>query len=110
MVNTKISLCGIEIDNPVIPASGTFGFGYEFAEIYDINFLGTFSFKGTTKDPRFGNPTPRIAETPNGMINAVGLQNPGVEKVISEELPKLARCFDKKVMANVSGFSIEEYV
>ena len=89
MVNTKIDLCGIAIDNPIIPASGTFGFGYEFAEIYDINCLGTFSFKGTTKDARFGNPTPRIAETPNGMINAVGLQNPGVHKVISEELPKL---------------------
>ena len=109
-MNTKVNLCGIELDNPIIPASGTFGFGYEFAELYDINMLGTFSFKGTTKDPRFGNPTPRIAETPNGMINAVGLQNPGVEKVISEELPKLKKCFDKKVMANVSGFSVEEYV
>ena len=109
-MNTKVDLCGIELDNPISPASGTFGFGYEFAELYDINMLGTFSFKGTTKDPRFGNPTPRIAETPNGMINAVGLQNPGVEKVISEELPKLAKCFDKKVMANVSGFSVEEYV
>ena len=105
----SVNLCGIELDNPIIPASGTFGFGYEFAELYDINILGTFSFKGTTKDPRFGNPTPRIAETPNGMINAVGLQNPGVEKVISEELPKLKKCFDKPVMANVSGFSIEEY-
>ena len=105
----KVNLCGIELDNPVIPASGTFGYGYEFAELYDINVLGTFSFKGTTKDPRFGNPTPRIAETPNGMINAVGLQNPGVEKVISEELPKLARCFNKPVMANVSGFSVEDY-
>ena len=110
MVNTKVNLCGIELDNPVIPASGTFGFGYEFAELYDINILGTFSFKGTTKDPRFGNPTPRIAECPMGMINAVGLQNPGVEKVISEELPKLKRCFDKPVMANVSGFSVEDYV
>ena len=97
------------MDNPIIPASGTFGFGYEFAELYDINVLGTFSFKGTTRDPRFGNPTPRIAECPMGMINAVGLQNPGVEKVISEELPKLAKCFDKKVMAKVSGFSIEDY-
>ena len=97
------------MDNPIIPASGTFGFGYEFAELYDINVLGTFSFKGTTRDPRFGNPTPRIAECPMGMINAVGLQNPGVEKVISEELPKLAKCFDKKVMANVSGFSVEDY-
>ena len=108
-VNTKVTLCGIEMDNPVIPASGTFGFGYEFAELYDINCLGTFSFKGTTKDPRFGNPTPRIAECYAGMINAVGLQNPGVEKVISEELPKLARCFSKPVMANVSGFAIEDY-
>ena len=109
MVNTKVTLCGIELDNPVIPASGTFGFGYEFAEIYDINELGTFSFKGTTKDPRFGTPTPRIAECPSGMINAVGLQNPGVEKVITEELPKLAKCFHKPVMANVSGFSVEDY-
>ena len=108
-VNTKVTLCGIEMDNPVIPASGTFGFGYEFAELYDINCLGTFSFKGTTKDPRFGNPTPRIAECYAGMINAVGLQNPGVEKVISEELPKLAKCFSKPVMANVSGFAIEDY-
>ena len=110
MVNTKISLCGIEIDNPVIPASGTYGFGYEFAELYDINCLGTFSFKGTTRDARFGNPTPRIAECASGMLNAVGLQNPGVEAVISEELPKLAKVFDKKVMANVSGFSLEDYV
>ena len=109
MVNTKVNLCGIELDNPVIPASGTFGFGYEFANIYDINTLGTFSFKGTTKDPRFGNPTPRIAETPSGMLNAVGLQNPGVDKVISEELPKLKACFKKPVMANVSGFSVEDY-
>ena len=106
----SVNLCGIELDNPVIPASGTFGFGYEFAELYDINILGTFSFKGTTKEARFGNPTPRIAECPNGMINAVGLQNPGVEKVIGVELPKLAKCFDKKVMANVSGFSVDEYV
>ena len=106
----KVNLCGIELDNPIIPASGTFGFGYEFAELYDINMLGTFSFKGTTKEPRFGNPTPRIAECPNGMINAVGLQNPGVERVIDTELPKLAKCFNKKVMANVSGFSVDEYV
>lgn len=105
----SVELCGITLDNPVIPASGTFGFGYEFAEIYDINVLGTFSFKGTTKEPRFGNPTPRIAECEAGMVNAVGLQNPGVEKVISEELPKLKKCFNKKVMANVSGFSVEEY-
>ena len=109
MVNTKVNLSGIELDNPIIPASGTFGFGYEFAEIYDINCLGTFSFKGTTKDPRFGNPTPRIAECDAGMINAVGLQNPGVEKVISDELPKLKACFNKPVMANVSGFSVEDY-
>ena len=105
----NVNLCGIELDNPIIPASGTFGFGYEFAELYDINCLGTFSFKGTTKDPRFGNPTPRIAECTEGMINAVGLQNPGVEKVISEELPKLYKVFNKKVMANVSGFSVEDY-
>ncbi len=110
MVSTRVSLCGISLDNPVIPASGTFGYGYEFAELYDINCLGTFSFKGTTKEPRFGNPTPRIAECPEGMINAVGLQNPGVEKVISEELPKLKKCFHKPVMANVSGFSVEDYV
>ncbi len=109
MGELKTTLCGIELDNPIIPASGTFGFGYEFAELYDINMLGTFSFKGTTKEARFGNPTPRIAECTAGMINAVGLQNPGVEKVISEELPKLAKCFNKKVMANVSGFSIEDY-
>lgn len=102
-------LCGITLDNPVIPASGTFGFGYEFAEIYDINCLGTFSFKGTTKEPRFGNPTPRIAECTAGMINAVGLQNPGVHKVIEVELPKLKKCFVKPVMANISGFSLEEY-
>ena len=105
----KVNLCGIELDNPVIPASGTFGYGYEFAELYDINLLGTFSFKGTTKEPRFGNPTPRIAECYAGMINAVGLQNPGVERVISEELPKMRICFRKKVMANVSGFSVEDY-
>lgn len=110
MVNTKVSLCGIELDNPVIPASGTFGFGYEFALIYDINILGSISFKGTTKDPRFGNPTPRIAECEKGMLNSVGLQNPGVEKVISEELPKLKACFNKPVMANVSGFSVDDYV
>ena len=110
MVNTKVNLCGIELDNPIIPASGTFGYGHEFAELYDINMLGTFSFKGTTRDPRFGNPTPRIAECEGGMLNAVGLQNPGVEKVISEELPKMRKVFSKKVMANVSGFSIEDYV
>ena len=109
MGEMKVTLCGIEMDNPIIPASGTFGYGYEFAELYDINCLGSFSFKGTTKDPRFGNPTPRIAECPAGMINAVGLQNPGVDKVISEELPKLKKCFHKPVMANVSGFSVEDY-
>ena len=109
MGRLSVNLCGIELDNPIIPASGTFGYGYEFAELYDINMLGTFSFKGTTKDPRFGNPTPRIAECTAGMINAVGHQNPGVEKVISEELPKLSKCFSKKVMANVSGFAVEDY-
>ena len=109
MGSLKVNLCGIELDNPVIPASGTFGYGYEFAELYDINCLGTFSFKGTTKDARFGNPTPRIAECSSGMINAVGLQNPGVEKVVTQELPKLKECFQKPVMANVSGFSIEDY-
>lgn len=109
-IDTKVNLLGIELDNPIIPASGTFGFGYEFSELYDINMLGTFSFKGTTKDARFGNPTPRIAECASGMLNAVGLQNPGVDKVIEEELPKLKKVFNKKVMANVSGFSIEDYV
>ena len=109
MGRLSVNLCGEELDNPVIPASGTFGYGYEFAELYDTNCLGTFSFKGTTKEPRFGNPTPRIAECTAGMINAVGLQNPGVDKVISEELPKLRKCFGKKVMANVSGFSVDEY-
>ncbi len=109
MVNTKISLCGITIDNPVIPASGTFGFGLEFAELYDINCLGSFSFKGTTREERFGNPTPRIAETPSGMLNAVGLQNPGVKHVKEVELPALKKVFYKPVMANVSGFSIEDY-
>lgn len=109
MGRLSVNLCGEELDNPVIPASGTFGYGYEFAELYDINCLGTFSFKGTTKEPRFGNPTPRIAECTAGMINAVGLQNPGVDNVISEELPKLRKCFGKKVMANVSGFSVDEY-
>ena len=109
MGKMSVNLCGIELDNPVIPASGTFGYGYEFADIYDINILGTFSFKGTTREPRFGNPTPRIAECESGMLNAVGLQNPGVDKVVSEELPKLSKCFSKKVMANVSGFSIEDY-
>ena len=109
MDRLSVSLCGIRLDNPVIPASGTFGFGYEFAELYDINVLGTFSFKGTTLQPRFGNPTPRIAECSAGMLNAVGLQNPGVEQVIRTELPKLAQCFHKPVMANISGFSVADY-
>ena len=109
MGRLSVDLCGVTLDNPVIPASGTFGYGYEFAELYDINCLGTFSFKGTTLLPRFGNPTPRIAEAPAGMLNSVGLQNPGVEKVISEELPKLRKCFRKPVMANVSGFAVEDY-
>ncbi len=108
-MDTSVTLCGLTLDNPVIPASGTFGYGYEFAQLYDINELGTFSFKGTTREPRFGNPTPRIAECTGGMINAVGLQNPGVEAVISQELPRLKECFHKKVMANVSGFSVEDY-
>ena len=109
MVDTRVTLSGWTLDNPIIPASGTFGYGYEFAELYDINVLGTFSFKGTTLHPRFGNPTPRIAECTSGMINAVGLQNPGVDKVISEELPRLKQCFHKPVIANVSGFSVDEY-
>ena len=109
MGRLSVDLCGLTLDNPVIPASGTFGYGYEFAELYDLNCLGTFSFKATTRQPRFGNPTPRIAEAPAGMLNSVGLQNPGVEKVISEELPKLKKCFRKPVMANVSGFSVEDY-
>ena len=110
MADMKVNLCGIELDNPVIPSSGTFGYGYEFAELYDINMLGTFSFKGTTRDPRFGNPTPRIAECTSGLINAVGLQNPGVDAVIAEELPKLKKVFHKPVIANVSGFSVDDYV
>ena len=110
MVSTAVSLCGVTLDNPIIPASGTFGYGYEFARWYDINILGSLSFKGTTREPRFGNPTPRIAEIPSGMLNSVGLQNPGIDKVISEELPRLAEVFHKPVMANISGFSEEEYV
>ena len=109
MADLKVTLSGLELDNPIIPASGTFGYGYEFAEVYDINILGSFSFKGTTLEPRFGNPTPRIAETPSGMINAVGMQNPGIDRVISEELPRLKKCFHKKVVANIGGFSVEEY-
>ena len=110
MGRLSVTLCGIELDNPVIPASGTFGFGKEFSEFYDINILGTFSFKGTTREARFGNPTPRIAECPGGMLNAVGLQNPGVDHVIAHELPEMKAYFSKPVMANVSGFSVEEYV
>ena len=110
MGRLSVELCGIELDNPIIPASGTFGYGYEFAENYDINILGTFSCKGTTLNERFGNPTPRIAEAPSGMLNAVGLQNPGVDKVIKEEFPKLKKVFHKPLMANVSGFAVEEYV
>ena len=110
MEDLRVNLCGIELDNPVIPASGTFGYGYEFAELYDINVLGTFSFKGTTREPRYGNPLPRIAECTAGIINSIGLQNPGVEKVVAEELPKLKKCFNKPVIANVSGFSVEDYV
>ena len=110
MVDLKVNLSGLTLDNPIIPASGTFGFGYEFADIYDINCLGSISLKGTTLSSRFGNPTPRIAECREGLINSVGLQNPGVDAVISEELPKLKKCFNKKAIANISGFSIEEYV
>ena len=110
MVNTEVTLCGVTLDNPVIPASGTFGYGHEFAELYDINCLGTFSFKGTTRQARLGNAQPRIAEMTGGMLNAVGLQNPGVDAVLSQELPKLKAVFHKLVMANVSGFSIDEYV
>ena len=109
MVNMKTTLCGIELDNPVIPASGTFGYGYEFAELYDINCLGTLSMKGSTRDPRFGNPTPRIAECTGGMMNSVGLQNPGIDAVISTELPKLRKVFHKPIMANICGYSLEEY-
>lgn len=110
MVSTRVVLSGWELDNPVIPASGTFGYGEEFKELYDINVLGTFSFKGTTLEPRFGNPTPRVAECTAGMINAVGLQNPGVRHVVKQELPRLKAFFHKKVIANISGFSVEEYV
>ena len=109
MVTTRVELSGLVLDNPIIPASGTFGYGYEFAELFDINKLGSFSFKGTTMEPRFGNPTPRIAECPSGMINSVGLQNPGIEQVIAKELPRLKACFHKPVVANISGFSLEEY-
>ena len=110
MPDLTVSLCGIELPNPVIPASGTFGYGREFAELYDINILGTFSFKGTTLRPRLGNPLPRIAEAPSGMLNAVGLQNPGVDRVVAEELPNIGKIFQRPVMANVSGFSVDEYV
>lgn len=110
MVDTKVDFCGLTLDNPIIPASGTFGYGFEFSRLYDINILGSFSFKGTTKDARFGNPTPRIAECTAGMINSVGLQNPGVDKVISEELPKIKSRFSKKIVANIGGFSVDEFV
>ncbi len=110
MVNTSVTLCGLQLDNPIIPASGTFGYGAEFAELYDINILGTFSFKGTTKEPRFGNPTPRIAECREGMLNSVGLQNPGVDEVCDTILPRMKKYFNKPVMANIGGFSIDEYV
>lgn len=110
MPDTTVNLSGLTLTNPIIPASGTFGFGYEFADLYDINILGSLSMKGTTKEPRFGNPTPRIAEIPDGLINSVGLQNPGVEKVISEELPKLRQVYSKPVLANISGFSVDEFV
>ena len=109
MVNTKVELCGLTLDNPVIPASGCFGYGKEFSELYDINILGSFSFKGTTKDPRFGNPTPRIAECTAGMINSVGLQNPGIEEVVTNILPAMKEYYTKPVIANVGGFSVEEY-
>ena len=109
MVDTVVSLSGLMLDNPVIPASGTFGFGYEFAEFYDINLLGSIALKGTTREARYGNPLPRIAECTEGLINSVGLQNPGVDCVIAEELPKLKRVFGKKAIANVSGFSVEDY-
>ncbi len=109
MVDTKVDLCGLTLDNPIIPASGTFGYGFEFSRLYDINMLGSFSFKGTTKEARFGNPTPRIAECSAGMINSVGLQNPGVDKVIAEELPKMKNYFNKKVVANIGGFSIDDF-
>ncbi len=110
MVNTAVTLCGIELTNPVIPASGTFGYGREFAEIYDIDCLGAFAIKGTTREPRFGNPAPRIADAPAGMLNSVGLQNPGVDAVVARELPELAKVYHKKVLANVCGFSVDEYV
>ena len=110
MVDMSVNLCGLTLDNPIIPASGTFGFGYEFAEIYDINILGSISLKGTTKEARFGNPTPRIAECSEGLINSVGLQNPGIDKVIDVEIPKLLQFYKKPVVANISGFSLEEYV
>ena len=109
MGRLSVSLAGLELDNPIIPASGTFGYGYEFAELYDIDILGSLAFKTTTLNKRYGNPTPRIAETASGMLNAIGLQNPGVDKVIEEELPKLRNCFHKPIVANISGFSVEEY-
>ena len=110
MTDLRVNLSGVELDNPIIPASGTFGFGYEFSDYYDIDILGSISFKGTTRDKRFGNPAPRIAEIPSGLINSVGLQNPGVDAVIEKELPRLAKCFHKPLIANISGFSVEDYV
>lgn len=109
MVNTAVTFCGLKLENPIIPASGTFGYGREFAQLYDINLLGSFSFKGTTREERFGNPLPRIAECTGGMINSVGLQNPGIERVIKEELPQIKKIFSKPVIANIGGFSVEEY-
>lgn len=110
MVNTKVNLLGIEIDNPIIPASGTFGFGYEFADLYDLNILGSIALKGTTLEPRYGNPLPRIAECPAGLVNAIGLQNPGVDAVVNHEIKELAKCYKHQVIANVGGHSIYEYV
>lgn len=109
MVDLSVNLCGVELDNPIIPASGTFGFGYEFADLYDINILGSISLKGTTREARFGNPTPRIAECSAGLINSVGLQNPGIDAVINDELIKLQKVFHKPAVANACGFSAEEY-
>ena len=110
MVNLSVNLAGVELKNPIVPASGTFGYGREYAELYDINVLGSFSWKGTTRDPRLGNPQPRIAEMPSGMLNAVGLQNPGIDKVVAEELPRLREIYSKPILANISGFSMDEFV
>ena len=110
MVNLSVDLCGVKLDNPIVPASGTFGFGYEFNDIYDINILGAISIKGTTKEPRFGNPLPRIAECSSGLINSIGLQNPGIDAVIEKEIPKLRTVYRKPIISNISGFSVDEYV